>query len=485
MIQNNTQLIKGYIGRLLCKIASFIERIQPKVMVIMGGLFFIATLAFVRKNTHFIADDFLHFIDSRTKTMWGMLIAPIDVHFVPLHQLASWFIFRFFDLNFDAALTIIALCWGAIVLFSYRLICNLSSRTLGTVVAFLVAVSPLWIHTVIWWSASVHRLPYLLFQIAALFSYLRYREVKGARYAVYCIVAQIFALGFFIKAILLPVLLFAIELCLSVREGRFSRKGLELCGLAAALSALYMAWYFFLAPVNPPDVSVGLFNTFFFAGVYLQRLGSLLLFFPLDQSWSGWLSGFFWLALGAWCVYSRPASIVPILSLLILLFINFVVSLWGRGWLAIFPFGSLRYYVDVVVVIAIFVPLIWTSPKRIRKKEKTNSSNRWLPVLSLGLVIAYPTLSYFSNAHLFPKIYADHKKTHRFMVNAQRSLRGLGKEVDPFVLKANFPSFVSGFAGPIPLESVFTHLYPNIHWVSEGQLEKKIRSLRNDGKTAG
>ena len=445
-------------------------------------LFVIATACFVRSNSTFGGDDLTHFIDARTKTLWDMMRTPIDVHFAPLHQLASFIVFKFYGFNFDVIVVVESVGWVAIIALTHQLIQRLVSYLLANILTLLFGTSPLWFHTLIWWSASAHRLPYLFLQACGFFMYLRYREQEKTRDAVGCVLIQMLALGFFIKSILFPAELVAFELCLAALRGRLSRPGLKVCVAMGAISLLYVGWYFILAPIDHSDIHAGVLPTLYWAVIYVSRLGSLLLFLPLDQTWASCVSVAIWVMLIGWRIYVRPVNAFSITALLLLLTINFSMSIFGRGIFATFPFSSLRYYPDVIVTVVVFFALTFASTKPTPVKNEESSRTVLFSVSLLALVIVYPVTSYFSNHYLFQKVYTDSKKSHKYVSNVQAALSNLSTHSHPKVLQADFPPFIFGFMGArMPLENVFGILYPRIEWVPVNQAKSGINAVQNDG----
>ena len=460
-----------------------LKYLMPTTITLMLLLFIAATASFIARNCYFIEDDFNHIADAKSHPLLELMATPIDVHFVPLHQLLTFLVTRLAPLNFNLALGVMIVSWGAILLLVHRLLRQLTSSQAAWIITLLLGASPVWLHIFVWWSAAVHRFPYLLLQAVAFFSYLRYREHGNINYAILCTASQILALGFFTKAILFPLVLAAFELCLAFEKGRASRSGIKLCFFMAIISTVYGAWYLIFAPVlrMPSESTLGVIDTLRIAPLFLSRLGSLLLFLPIDQHWAAWISGPFWLSLATYTIWLRPRSALPIGILLALLQLSFILTLAGRGWLAAFPLAAMRYYSEEAVVIAVFTALA------LSKLPPQSEQSKWQTVtiaFSLLLVLSYPVATYYSDRSLFTKVYDNTQRTHDFIKKLRRSLDELAEqEPHAKIASTDLPPFAYGFLGlRMPVGNAFGQLYPGFEWIKPELVRGKIFHIKDNGQ---
>ncbi|MEO4048040.1 hypothetical protein AAFN46_13220 [Pseudomonas sp. CAU 1711] len=485
----NSQFVRNFGIRCLHERAAgtlgSIDRVTPFVTSLMILLFISATVIFVRHNSHFISDDFDHFDDAISKSLGEMLATRIDVHFAPLHQLASYLLFKLSPLNFDVALGVMIAGWIGGVLLLYLVLNRLAPQRMALLVTLIAATSPAWLHILIWWSAAIHRIPYLLLQAMACFYYLRYRENRRKAEALLCLAMQVIALGFYIKAILFPVILIAVEGCLSFFNKKLSREGGGLCICMSLISAVYVAWYLLCSPtiqlnneMDVPEVLSVAFN-------FVTRLGAVLLFLPIEQSWAEWVAGIFWVSLACWSIWRRPRSALPIAALLATLIISFTLAVVGRGALAGFPLASMRYYSDELFVVAIFTILIITEHIDSSTKAFSPSRKHYRSLVLLAVLICYPVGSYYASRSIFSKAYEQHRLTHDFMSELDRSLKAASIELSPRVVwPADFPAFVYGFMGARkPMTNIMEAVYPRLRWLHQPeQARGKVSEIRDDGQ---
>lgn len=461
------------------------DRAASLVVSIMALLFFCATTIFVRHNSHFIADDFDHFGDIIMKSLPEMLATRIDVHFVPFHQLASYLIFKFAPLNFDVALGVMIAGWVGGTSLLYLVLRRLAPQRGALLIILMVATSPAWLHILIWWSAAAHRIPYLLLQAAACLTYLRYRENQRRVDALLCLVIQVIALGFYVKTILFPIVLVAIEVCLSFFSRKLSREGVRLCIGMSMISAFYVVWYLISSPTVRIGDELDAVGTLSIALHFIFRLGALLLFLPIEQVWSEWVAGVFWGSLACWSIWRSPRSALPIAALVAILLISFTLTVTGRGALVSFPFAAMRYYSDELFIVGIFGALTMAAHTGPSIKAVSLGGKHYGTLALLTVLICYPVGAYFANRSVFSKAYEQHRLTHDFMIELKRSLNAASENLPPrVILHTDFPAFVYGFMGMRkPMADILGAVYPRLEWLQQPeQARGNVYQINDDGR---
>lgn len=442
-------------------------------------VFMAVSAVFVWQNSHFIGDDYDHFADVVTKSLAALLVTPIDVHFVPLHQLASYLLFKTSSLSFGVAVVVMTLCWLASVALLHLVLRRLVDSSAAWMITVFIGVSPAWLHILIWWSGAVHRIPYLLLQAAALLFYLRFRGRCLKRDAFLAGMMQLLALGFYVKAVLFPVVIVALEICLVLRFRRLSKPAIALCFGMILISAIYLFWYLVFSPTLRSPNELGIYGTLLAALLFLSRLGSLLILLPIENSWSIWVSGGFWGGLAIWSIWRRPQSFFPIMALLGLLLLSFMLAVSGRGAIITFPFAAMRYYSDELITIGVFLALIAS-----HHVDKERFVKPRFFFLSLAVALIYPIATQLSDRTVFSKAYDQHLRAHVFMTNLQRSLDEASQGEEPVkILRTNFPSYAYGFLGARkPIADVWAPLYPRLKWVTAAQARGKVLRIDDNGR---
>lgn len=463
------------------------DRTVVLVSLIMVLLYVCATTIFVRRNSHFIADDFDHFGDVVVKSLPEMLATRIDVHFVPFHQLASYLVFKFAPLNFDVALGVMIAGWIGGIALLYFVLRRLAPHRGALLIVLLVATSPVWLHILIWWSAAVHRIPYLLLQAATCLAYLRYRDSRRGIDALVCLAMQIIALGFYVKAILFPCVLVAIEVCVCFFSKRISREGIKLCIGMSMISALYVVWYLITSSTAHIGSELDAFGTLSITFHFVLRLAALLLFLPIEQVWAEWIAGVFWGGIACWSIWRSPRSALPIAALVALLFISFALTVMGRGALVSFPLAAMRYYSDEIFIVGIFIALIMAAHAGSSPKALSLEGRNCRILLLLAVFICYPVGAYYANRIVFLKAYEQHRLTHDFMIQLRRTLSAASDNPSPpVILHADFPAFVYGFMGMRkPMSEILGAVYPRLEWLKKAeQIRGDLYYIDNEGRLA-
>jgi hypothetical protein len=470
------------------KAQQFLNLAIPIAIVAVLLAFITAATILIWQNSHFIGDDISHIDNMLKMSSLHYLLAPIDVHFVPLHKLASFLIYKISPFDFRVALGFMVAGWIITILITYRVLIRLTSNRAAWIILFIFGANQFWIYNLMWWSSAMHRLPYLLFQAATLLYYLRYRENKHIREALFCIVMQICAVGFFEMAVIYPLVLAALEVCLAFMERRFSRVGIKLCLVMAAISMLYMTWYLVFAPVERTAPGINILNTVSVVFLFIIHLSSMLLLLPIDQSWSIWVSCTFWFGLAIFYIWRRPGSMLPIAILLVLLLMNFAIVSIGRNipllCLSFTPSAFNRFYLDQLVIIGIFSALVIGRHANGNPPVLLNWRRYGVYAMSLMFIILYPIASYqTSKLLLLDDDYSVHRKTRNFMVNIRQSLQELSTaQPHAAIASRRFPVFVDSI-DPQQVENIFGPLYPQFKWVPFEKWEEtnKVMHICDDG----
>ena len=214
--------------------------------------------AYVWSTSYFLFDDYWHFALAEDKNFLEYLFTPIDVHYVPLHRLFTYLIYRLAPLNFALALLVLVIFHALTVVYLYRLLQLLNDRPYNRALILIYAANIYIMEPLMWWSAGIHRFPYILLSVGALYSYVQYRATDQRRFFLGALAAFVLALGFYEKGVLIPAYLLGVELCLSRWTDRSQLLG-RLRGLCVffLVSAAYAAWLgFYVKAKGSPLIHV-------------------------------------------------------------------------------------------------------------------------------------------------------------------------------------------------------------------------------------
>lgn len=442
-------------------------------------LFTLALALFVREHSHFIADDYDHFIQAGQLPLVQLLSTPIDVHYVPLHKLFSALILRLAPLNFDLALGVMLGFHGLSIWLLHRLLQSVSKSPVNLLIVLLYGGNPFLVHPLIWWSSGIHRFPYVLLCLVSLYAYMHYRRSGRAWHLGGSCLAFLLAFGFYSKAILIPLYVLGLELCLGAHGDRRALQRFAPGALMLLVSLGYGFWYLHFAPVmeqgpTPDLLLVGeivLLNFKVMAGVLslhqhdapglVLNLGLLLaVLLALLHSLS--------------C--TRRAAWVW-LVLLACVALNFaMVAASGRGQM----FGrylvlALRYYWEVTFLIALFGGLLLSL--RRRRQPPRVGLRHWL---ALGLCLVYiGTLAWVGRIHVLVQYESTHGATARYMTRLLADLDRLPTDRPLLVAQGDFPSHVYGsflnfFDTRLPLEKVLPLRYRQLRMVPPAEADYRV-----------
>jgi len=314
-------------------------------------------------NTHisyYVADDIIAIERAHQRDFWRYVQTPIDVHRVPLHRAVNYLIHHLAPMNFAAATLFMLTCHALTLLVLYKLLQCLNAQALNRwlVLAYaLNAFIPIPLH---WWSAGLHRFPFVLASVISCYGFVRLIQSGKFSFAALALLAALIAAGFYIKAILIPILWLAILFCvMDLHDWRKNLRPFAAVAIAGSLSLAYVGWYLHSNTYTLTDSTDT--NGVVIEGALLgiSLTAQMLLQMPFRAEFSFWINLAWVVALvafaaknsGAW----RAISACLLLVTLNMLMISSSSRSSSMGVLIMF---SPRYYFDVLFLIAIFGSLM-------------------------------------------------------------------------------------------------------------------------------
>jgi hypothetical protein len=444
------------------------ERILQTVVWLMIGLFALASATYARRNSYFVNDDYDHFQLAESLPLGKFLALPIDVHIAPGHRLFSLFIERIAPLNFDLAVLVLVGLHLLSLFVLWRLLQSLRDGPWNLVILLVCACSGLLLPMLVWWSAGIHRLPYVLMSLCSLYAYLSYRQSRRLRELFFCILTYAIALCFYSKAVLLPACIVVLEVCLSWRQGvgewrRYS-VGLAMC----LMSLVYVAWYERFAPVLRNDRPLDIGLVWQAVLMSYQVLARELLLARADWAGVSWVWTF-WVGGVLVTAIRRPTKLVYWLGLLLVLGLN-ALLLGVSNRVQLFGLAAIeeaRYYYELLFLVAIFAALI------LNPEPGEPSVPGWRGKVLASVVVvcvAYPIIA-FQQARIEERSNAadSHRQASKYMRNLLRQLDALPEETRVFIHEDLLPSYVYGaFFLRKPFSEVLPLRYPQLRFVKQG-----------------
>ncbi|MCP1621614.1 hypothetical protein [Pseudomonas nitroreducens] len=435
------------------------------------------TARYALRNSYFIGDDYDHFQLIGSMSFLQYLFTPIDVHFVPLHRLFSWLLLRLAPLNFDLAVAVLMAFQLAATLLLALLLGRLRPGPWNATLLVVFACNSLLLPLLVWWSAGIHRFPYVLLSIACLYFYLGYREQHRWRQLVAAWACLVLAFGFYSKAVLIPVYVLALEFCLSWRLG-FAVLRRYAVGASMLLAVIgYVVWYVLYAPVTRPAGTASISVAVEITLAFMRTMADLLVL-RQPGPWSlvgGGVLVAWGLVMLVTCL-KRRENLIYWLVLLGLVALNFlVIGVSSRGQMfGAYLAGIPRYYFEVLFLPVIFFSLILNPSSSQYSGEGIRG--RYTGVLAIGLAVLYPLLAYLSAKAQFIEYGEVHKQAHHYMTRLLANLDELPADRPVRIAEGNLPLYVYGdwlrvykpFAVVLPLR------YPNLEFVARDVAQYEI-----------
>ncbi len=395
-------------------------------------------------NSHFVGDDFDHFIAIVNLPWHEFILRPIDVHVVPLHRLFTWFIYHWFPYNYTISLIILLLFYLASLATLTRILLHLTQSTVAAALLILAGANLFLLELFIWWSSGIHRMPYILFALLAVLSYLHLRRGGHLGWLALLLASQAVGLGFYSKSVLIPGYLLAMELCFFAST--FPKPALERAALVRAavalgtsllLSLIYVLWYVFFS-AHPggtfvPELSVVMTVIGEMIMILLQSVAGLKYQFTITPV--NWLVLGLWLLAVLYTIVRSPRVAVHWLVLSCVVAVNFllIASSDRANSFGVYIAYSYRYYFDLLFLLVIFGALIiedvrhrpgvFKSP---RLSGACRSVGQHKSLLLAGFAVLFTAHSISAGLRHFEQDHTrDHVRAHHFLSTAQQSLQAL------------------------------------------------------------
>jgi uncharacterized membrane protein len=314
-----------------------------------------------------------------------------------------------------------------------------------------------------WWTSGLHRLPYLFFLSVAVHGYAKYRW-KPTRARFFVIVACfVGAMGFFEKALVIPVVLAGMELCFWREASRRTRRAaLALLGTLGVFSALYLILW--RHTVGPHWGRIGGGASFLLA--YLKLSWVVLLSSASGRVKDGFWPMFAFLASIAVLTVARRRRTALVWGVgLVVVSVCLEVtgistprsSLWGFT----LPFSH-RYYPDVMFVLALFCALACHGSMTLASSEGRHEVARgrdWYGLFgwpAFAAVLGISILSYRTSVGEMSFLYNEQTRIRAYMLNLAVGLDSLRtRRTPPPFVDGAVPAFVNPMGGWVAQHSIF------------------------------
>lgn len=320
----------------------------------------VASYFFNIRTSFYTADDIIA-IDLAYKTsFWDYVLHPIDVHRVPLHRAANHLIHHLLPMNFKAATLFLLSCHALSMLVLYHLLKKLNDSPLNIWLVTAYALNAFMQIPLHWWSAGLHRFPYVLATITSCYCFVRFHQSNRFRDGIMALLCALIAVGFYIKGLLVPLYWAAIMFCtMELKDWRKPVRQYAVLTAGGLLSLAYVAGYLSANTHNVTDprtasdtVRIGMqWGISIVAQMPLQMYFRSEYAFCINLAWVILLVFFAARVRDAWR---------PILAAMILIAANLMMINLSSRSLHVGPFIMLapRYYYEALFLVVIFASLM-------------------------------------------------------------------------------------------------------------------------------
>jgi hypothetical protein len=432
-----------------------IDRYRDASIIALGLLFILAMFFFCTSKSFFFNDDFYNFLLYKNSPFIDYLFSPVDVHFVPLHRLLSAAILIISPLNYDLAVFVLLGFHAASWLLLYRILDIIHRGWINLPLTFLFGANVYLSDVLSWWSAGAHRFPYILLSLLAIHAYLRYRNAGRRSLAVLCLAAFALALGFYVKALLIPIYIAAMEISLAIQERRWpGKKIIALIVSMTAAAAAYAVWYLEYAPVVHLPLALYNIDMLHVIGWSMAIASEELLPSNYHRGVVEVVAILLWMLLLVWSARHATGNIAIFILGVLLLLLNIIfIAASSRGML-IEPHGlakTYRYYFETAFMQIIFIGLLIRGSRAPASGSRAAMAQAYLKRSMPLLILIYLVSSYVAMQARFSTypLTVWLTDTHDYMTNVLAGLRRIENQQDRSMIDAIIPVYIQNFAPPL------------------------------------
>ena len=387
---------------------------------VLGLVYYSAT------HSWFLGQDFDHLVLLQKLGFKEYLLEPIDIHNpLPLHRFFCWLFYQPLKMSFAGAMAFLGVLHLAGVYFFYRVLQCIKPGLSSALLAGGLCVNFYVLDLFSWWSAGLHRFPYLaLIFIACYMTLAESSQVKPVRTMICVALVQLIGLGFFEKAVFLPIYLAVCLAAVYGMQGRFpSRAQLAIVAATFALSL----GYWMVSPHGHQE-SPTLEQTFAAGFRYFHYyLISFLPWRPVNPPRVAIVGGFFvFFAVASMVVNGR---LVVAIGFLILALVANIIPLAHSSRVLLFGqdvvLGA-RYFHDNFFLLLMFFHLI--AGVLGQKFLKMNVASRAMRYGLVSFFVVYGVVAFVAARQEMTAFYlkdghSGGKRAAKFIANLEQSIR--------------------------------------------------------------
>lgn len=177
-----------------------------RYVILVTATVFVAYLAwYLHKHSDFTNDDLDNFLLSQRLGFWEFVLAPTNVHYVPVHRFLSWLVYHLAPMNYSVAIAIVLAFQVGTMIVMARSLSLLRVGQIGGLIVCGYAASSLIVYGLVWWANAQHRVTYVFFDICAIYSYLAWMKNGRPIHLLLMAVVFVLAFGVYEKAIFIPL----------------------------------------------------------------------------------------------------------------------------------------------------------------------------------------------------------------------------------------------------------------------------------------
>lgn len=338
----------------------------------LAALFVAIYVGYTLHYSDFNNDDLDNFLAIRAHGFWSYLALPLNVHWVPLHRLLSWFVYTVAPMRFGLAVAVLTICHVGSLFYLYATMRLVQAGRGGLIVFCCYSSCILIMYGVVWWANAQHRLPHVLLLSAAIYHYFRYVRGGNKWHACLVIAACLLDFGFYEKAALIPGYLVMLGICVDGRKVmQMPIRYLWIPGALLAVAVIYVLLYLCFMPLQTTAAPYSIVRgEWEFLRVLAGGLIGVLFTSPVaaqaEEAWKWWLVAIAWVAAFIASIRFAPRTFWVWIAMIICILMDYLpIAISSR--IAIFGLNVpywYRYHFETVYLVAVFAAVLLAEIRR-------------------------------------------------------------------------------------------------------------------------
>lgn len=395
-----------------------------------------AITSYALNHGYFYGDDYSTFYLQVTEPFGRALLAPLGSQIVPLHRIVTFSTRTVAPMNYPVAVGVLLIFHAVAVIYLYRTLELIAHRKLNLVFVALYAVYVSFGPNLIWFTSGMTRFPYIAFATAATYYYLHYTKTQNRRDLALVALSYLLALGFYSKAILIPLVCVGLDVALHgprgaarLPEGAGRAKWIVI-GVLCAVSAVYVGVMLWTLHAGGEKTTTNWLTHVVYQkvawAVFANSLFDRILYYEHPTDVPSILPVLPWFGVAAYTIYRSRSLVWVWLVAGVWIIANVLIIATSNRTVAfgIFMAFESRHYYELCFVLVLLLAIV---AERLSDAPEIRRLSSGGPAVVSSAVLAalfalHGAFAYRGFTRLFESAFGDMQASRRYMRQLQNDL---------------------------------------------------------------